>query len=66
MEASFLPMDKLLDNFHPSIQLIKRQDVLVSEESQSRAFSKILANNTITCRQLQIQIQYTCSILQLV
>lgn len=37
-----LPVDKLLDDFHPSIQLVECQDVLLSEETQSRALSKIL------------------------
>lgn len=42
MDASFLPVDKLLDDFHPGIQLVERQDVLLSKETQSRALSKIL------------------------
>lgn len=42
MDATFLPVDKLLDDFHPSIQLIECQNVLLSKETQSRALSKIL------------------------
>lgn len=42
LDICFLPVDKLLYNFHPSIQLIEGQDVLLSEETQARAFSKIL------------------------
>jgi len=36
------PVDKLLDDLHPSIQLVESQDVLLSEETKSRALSKIL------------------------
>lgn len=42
MDANFSPVDKLLDDFHASIQLVECQDVLLSKESQSRALSKIL------------------------
>lgn len=35
-------MDKLLDDLHPSIKLIEGQDVLLSEETQARAFPEVL------------------------
>lgn len=38
----FPPVDKLLDHFHPSVELVESQDVLLSEETQPRAFPKVL------------------------
>lgn len=35
-------MHKLFHNLHPGVQLIECQDVLLSEETQSRALPKVL------------------------
>lgn len=37
------PVNKLLDHLHPTVELIKSQDVLLSEETQTRALPKILS-----------------------
>lgn len=52
---TFSPVDELLDDLHPSIQLVESQDVLLSEETQSRALSKILPKRyTKTSTELRI------------
>lgn len=38
----FSPVDELVDYLHPRIELVQSQDVLLREETQSRALSKIL------------------------
>lgn len=42
---SFSPVDELLDDLHPGVELVESQDVLLSEETQSRALSKVLHKN---------------------
>lgn len=37
------PVNKLLDHLHSTVELIKSQDVLLSEETQTRALPEILA-----------------------
>lgn len=36
------PVDKLLDNLHPSVQLVQSQNVLLSEEAQPRTLPEVL------------------------
>lgn len=39
---SLWPVDKLLDDLHPSVELVQSQDVLLSEQTQPRTLPKIL------------------------
>lgn len=44
--TGFPPVDELLDHFHAGVELVESQDVLLSEETQPRAFPKVLQTDS--------------------